>query len=108
MTPEEIMSFQGVEFTYVFEDGDTMPAYIKKIDLNRNIMSCWSFSLVTDQGYEFDPLNDEEKLEGACCLASPYTLKNIITILTLIKMNKLFKVKETFPKQVGFFSGCKL
>jgi len=55
MTPEEIMSFQGHEFIYVFEDGDTMPAYIKKIDLDKNMLTFWSFSLVTDNGFEFTP-----------------------------------------------------
>jgi len=103
MSPEEIMSFQGTEFTYVFSDGDTMPAYIKKIDLDKNLMSCWSFSLTTDQGYEFKPINDEEEIEGACCVVSPNTLNRIIKTITEIKSTG----KLLFKSHPKFFTGCQ-
>jgi hypothetical protein len=103
MTPKEIMSFQGHEFTYVFEDGDTMPAYIKKIDLDKNFMSCWSFSLVTDNGIEFSPLDDEEKAEGACCLFWENNLPGIIELLMGIKTTGKHLYQKT---GIGSFEGC--
>jgi len=103
MTTEEIMSFQGHEFTYVFEDDDTMPAYIKKIDLAEELLTYWSFSLVTDTGHKFTPLNDEEETEGACCLGKEDTLAGIIKILTEIKNTGKYLPQQTSP---GFFAGC--
>jgi len=102
MTIEEIISFQGHEFTYVFEDEDTMSAYIKKIDLDKKIMTYWSFSLVTDNGYEFYPLNDEEETEGACCLGYEDNLAGIIKILTEIKTTGKYLPIQTN----GSFEGC--
>ena len=87
MTPQEIMSFQGHEFTYVFIKGDTMPAYIKKIDLDKKLITYWSFSLITDNGHEFEPLDEDEEAEGACCLGYEDNLKGIINILNEIKEN---------------------
>jgi len=102
MTSEEIMSFQGHEFTYVFEDNDTMSAYVKKIDLEKELLSFWSFSLVTDSGYEFEPLDDEEKIEGACCLGYSNTLDKIIEFITEIKT-----IRKHLSKQTGiYFDGC--
>jgi len=103
MTSEEIMSFQGHEFTYFFEDEDTMPAYIKKIDLKKNQMSCWSFSLVTDNGTAFLPSNENEETEGACCLCFEDSLAKIIEIITEIKTTgkRLYK-----QRGLGSFAGC--
>lgn len=109
MTPEEIMSYQGHEFTYVFIKGDTMPAYIKKIDLEKELMTYWSFSLVTDDGYEFDPLDEVEEAEGACCLGYEDNLPGIIDIITEIKTtgrltNKYNQADYIFSE----FEGCIL
>jgi len=103
MTAEEIMSFQGHEFTYVFEDEDTMTAYIKKIDLEEELLTYWSFSLVTDNRHKFTPLNEEEKTEGACCLGKEESLVDIIKILTEIKTTGKYFPEQTGP---GSFAGC--
>jgi len=103
MIQEEIMSFQGHEFTYVFKNGDTIPAYIKKIDLDKNLISGWSFSLVTDNGIDFSPLNEEEETEGACCLFFGVTLAEIIEILTEIKTTGKHLYIQT---GLGSFEGC--
>jgi len=102
MTAKEIMSFQGHEFTYVFEDDDTMTAYIKKIDLEEELLTFWSFSLVTDNGCEFYPLGDEEETEGACCLGYEDNLAGIIKILTEIKTTGKYLPIQTS----GSFVGC--
>ena len=103
MTAEEIISFQGHEFTYVFSSGDTMPAYIKKIDLDKKIMSYWSFSLITDNGHEFEPLDAEEEIEAACCLGFEDDLDGIIRTLTEIKTTRKCRFTRTGP---GSFEGC--
>lgn len=103
MTYKEIMAFQGHEFTYVFDSDDTMSAYIKKIDLKKKIMSCWSFSLVTDEGEEFEPLNKEEETEGACCLFYADSLAEIIELLTEIKNTGKHLYRQL---GVGDFTGC--
>lgn len=105
MTQEEIMSYQGHEFTYVFPNGDTMPAYIKKIDLEKDLISCWSFSRVTDQGHEFSPLNEEEKIEDACCIAYEDEVTEIIKIIIEIKTTGKLINKEA-PFIPGSFRGC--
>jgi len=103
MTAEDIMSFQGHEFIYVFRNGDTMPAYIKKIDLDKNIISYWSFSLVTNNGYKFAPLNEEEKTEGACCLGFAESLDEIFEIIKEIKTTGIILYKQ---RGLGDFEGC--
>jgi len=105
MTNQEILSFQGHEFTYIFESNQTMPAYVKKIDLDKNIMSCWSFSLETDQGYKIKPLNKEEELEGACCVIYAPNINKIIRYLTEIKTTGKVLIPVNFP---GGFNGCQL
>jgi len=39
MTPEEAKQMQGVEFTYVFPSGDSMPAYVKWVDVESGRMT---------------------------------------------------------------------
>jgi len=103
MTTEEIISFQGHEFIYMFEDEDTMQAYIKKIDLEEELLTYWSLSLRTDKGYKFTPLDEEEKTEGACCLGYEDNLADIIKMLTEIKMTKKYLPTQTGS---GYFNGC--
>ena len=103
MTTEEIMSFQGHEFTYVFPDKDTMPAYIKKIDIENKLMSWWGFSLITDNAYELAPKNDEEEFEEASCLGYADSIDEIISLITEIKeTGKII----TLESGSGFFEGC--
>lgn len=105
MTKKEIMSFQGQNFIYDFNDGtgDTMKAYIKKIDLDKNLMSCWSFSLTTDKGYKFNPMDEDEEREEACCIASRDNLEEIIELIIEIKTTGKLVNTENYE---GYFSGC--
>ena len=102
LTKKEILSFQGHEFTYVFENGDTMPAYIKKIDLKSNLCSYWSFSLTTNNGHTFKPLDDDEEKENACCLGKANLRGEIEKIINEIK--KTGKVVCKYKS--GHFTGC--
>lgn len=105
MTPEEMKAMEGTEFTYVFHDGDTMKAYVKKVDLESGKMSCWSFSLTTDQGYTFDPMGEDEEKEGACCVSSSSNIEEMEEKLTEIKDTG--RLCTTLPDGIpGIFSGC--
>ena len=67
ITIEEAVTMQGVEFDFSFPDGDGIRAYIKKFDPKKGL-SCWSFGLITDQGYVITPKNAEEKAEESSCM----------------------------------------
>jgi len=108
MTPQEALTMQGTEFIYVFEDGDTMPAYVKKVDLERMIMSCWSFSLITGQGYGFDPMDEDEEIEQACCLSIPHGWEKIHDYLIQIKETGKFIQSAKKSRSYGYFPGCSL
>lgn len=102
MTDQEILAMQGTEFTYIFHDGDSMPAYIKKIDLEQEKMSCWSFSLITDNGSIIDPINEDEEKEQACCLVTAKPKNIIIKVLQKISTGTY----DTKDLQYMFFDGC--
>jgi len=108
MTHQEALAMQGTEFIYIFEDGDTMPAYVKKVDLEKMLISCWSFSLTTDQGYVFWPKDRNEEIEGACCLCAPKTWERINDLLTQIK--ETGRADTSILSTYGniTFSGCPL
>jgi hypothetical protein len=104
MTPEEMKAMEGTEFLYCFESGRTMKSYVKKVDPETGMLSCWSFSLTTDCGtLTFEPENDDEEREGACCVSSA-------TDLTVCE-SKLEEIKSTgklifLGPNSGIFSGC--
>jgi hypothetical protein len=67
MTKEEMKKMEGTEFIYRFHD-DEIEAYVKKVDPEAGMYSCWSFGFTTKKGARFEPLNEDEVKEGACCL----------------------------------------
>lgn len=106
LTVEEAEKMQGTEFTYIFETGDTMPAYVKKFDKASGKLSCWSFSLVTDQGFVFKPINEDEKREGACCVVTGDNLKMSLKKLTTIRDTGTYTFTPIRKGRVGNFNGC--
>lgn len=109
MTDKEILSMQGTEFIYEFNDGDTIPAYIKKIDIKNYKISCWSFTLTTDQGYKIPFSNSEEEKEDACCLLYGDYREEIIEYIKWIKTGKINPGKintGNFSAHIGIFNGC--
>lgn len=101
MTKKEAKAMEGTEFIYEFEDGDTMSAYVKKVDVKTGQMSCWSFSLTTDQGYEFEPQNKDEEAEGACCVLVGRDWDETKRELTEVATGRLASVGGA-----GLFNGC--
>jgi len=110
ITIEEALALQGTDFTYYFNDGDSMLTYVKKFDPEVGL-SCWAYSFITDRdGHVFKPKNAEEFLEGACCNVSynmkthPHSYAAMMQTLAEIKHTRSYTQSET----VGSFAGCSL
>lgn len=97
-------AMEGVGFTYVFQDGSSMPAYVKRFDIETGKLSCWSFSLTTDDGYTFKPLNEDEEKEQACCVCIGRSKKESEKWLKEIKETE--KITNT-NNAISFFPGCQ-
>jgi len=110
MDIEEAKKMEGAEFTYKFEDGDTIRAYVKKFDPDKGL-SCWSFSLKTDGGQIIETLNEDEEKEGACCLIGfDFTVydEDLPRALDLLEEVKNTG-RVTAPTEMGLlFIGCPL
>ncbi len=102
MTKEEAKKMEGTEFTYVFESGDSMSSYVKKVDEETGQMSCWSFSLITEGGKVFEPYNKDEEKEGACCVLVARNWTDTLRRLEKIKTGR-YEMEQESP---GFFHGC--
>jgi hypothetical protein len=104
MNLQEMKAMEGVEFIYVFQDKDSIPVYIKKFDTETGKLSCWSFSLTTDNGYTFEPLNEDEEREQACCICVGINKKESEKWLKEIKeTGRLIHAQSDLP---GTFPGC--
>jgi hypothetical protein len=110
MDIEEAKKMEGTEFTYEFEDGDTIRAYVKKFDPDRGL-SCWSFSLETDGGQIIEILNEDEDKEGACCLIGfDFTVyaEDLPAALDLLEGVKNTGRFTASGEKGLFFTGCPL
>jgi len=61
MNIQEAKAMEGTEFTFIFEDGDTIQAYVKKFDPEIG-MSCYTLETETVMGYQPDKAGDVDKL----------------------------------------------
>jgi hypothetical protein len=104
MNLEEMKAMEGVGFTYVFEDGSSMPAYVKRFDIKTGKLSCWSFSLITDSGYTFEPLNEDEEREQACCVCIGRSKKESEKCLKEIKNTGVLLSESNV---ISYFPGCQ-
>lgn len=92
MTPEEAKEMIGTEFVYVFEDGDTIPAYVKMFDPEIGF-TCLSLETQTAEGWK--PEKDDPGLEedGTFCVIG-YDSDNYSHVMeTALKC--LTEIKET-------------
>lgn len=64
MTIEEMRAMVGTEFTYVFEDSDTIPAVVAAFDPEIGF-TCLATEVITDSGEDFTGALDEN---GNLCL----------------------------------------
>lgn len=110
MKIKEAIAMQGTEFTYQFLDGDTIQAYVRKFDPKVGL-SCWSFGLVTERGFIFEPKDREEEREQACCIIGfniidePEKKRAMMRVLEEIKTTGKRVRKH---KARGSFAGCPL
>jgi hypothetical protein len=65
MDIEEIKAMVGTEFTYMFEDGDTIPTVIAAFDPDIGFTCLASDTLITRDGYDFSKRVDEN---GNMCM----------------------------------------
>jgi hypothetical protein len=110
MTKKEMKAMEGTEFLFKFSSEDTMKAYVKKVDIEKAMLSCWSLSLTTDKGRTLETMDENEEKEGACCLIAvmggirrtEVRLKIISSVLKSIKENGSY---GDMPSLFGF-PGC--
>lgn len=93
MTPEEALAMLGTEFIYEYSDGDTIPAYVKAIDLKEGKMSCFSLEDRTRDGW-VAPVPDSEKVDGAWCLIASHDLRSIFRHLEIIRANGRYRAGQ--------------
>ena len=64
MNIEEAKKMEGTEFTYIYEDSDTIPAYVKKFDPEIGL-TCFTLATETAQGWK--PADKIEE-DGTWCV----------------------------------------
>jgi len=58
MNKVDLKSLEGTEFTYIFEDGDTIRAYVKKADPEIGV-TCMTLETETAKGWKPDDLEED-------------------------------------------------
>ena len=103
MNIEEAKKMQGVEFTYIFEDGDTIQAYVKKFDPEVGL-TCLSLATETKQGWA--PTKGVED-DGTFCVVGVRAddLPRCFYVLEYIK-EKGSWINDESPPLLGQFVGC--
>lgn len=103
LTINEAIKMQGVEFTYFFEDGDSISAYIKKFDPESGRLTCYSLEPKTKDGWT--PKPDEDTLpDGSFCVYSRRNLEGVLEFLSIIAKTGEHRVNPNnglYP-----FEGC--
>lgn len=101
MTPEEALAMLGTEFIYEYSDGDTIPAYVKKIDLEVEKMSCFSLADRTTRDGWVAPVPNSEKVDGTWCLISAQSLQSIFSHLEIIRDTGRYKAGSALGARPG-------
>jgi len=105
MNKGDLKSLEGTEFTYIFEDGDTIRAYVKKANPEIGV-TCMSLETETTMGWKPSDLEED----GTFCVMG----YNFIDGQSKPKevWNKLKRIPKTGTYKVdsstggGTFSGC--
>jgi hypothetical protein len=103
LTINEAIKMQGVEFTYFFEDGDSIPAYVKKFDPESGKLTCYSLEPKTKRGWTPRP-NKDTLPDGSFCVCGIRNLERSLKILS-----EIAKTGEQRPepsKGLNLFVGC--
>lgn len=84
MTPEEIKAMRGTEFTYVFDDGDTIRAFVKEYDPEVGL-TLSSLEAETVNGWIPDPDVVDIEEDGTFCVGSYIDYDYINEVMELIR-----------------------
>jgi hypothetical protein len=105
VTVEEAKGMLGEEFTYTYEDGDTIRAYIKAFD-EKIGWTCYSLESETKDGWS--PRADEVEKDGTHCVVAfnfkSHTLEEALEKLTQIRDTGIYeKCPDAFGDPVCAF-----
>lgn len=108
LTIEEAQKMEGTEFTYVFDTEDSVQAFVKKIDLDKNPrLTCVSLDTQSKAGWK--PYKGHSSLEedGTFCVLSSITKEHILDILHTIKISGKYSVQD-INKLSPYHSGAPI
>jgi hypothetical protein len=75
MNHEKAKAMEGTEFDYVFENGEVVPAYVKKYDAKKGL-TCLSLDTAEDLGMRWLPPYSLEKDGTFCVVGVNYGIEN--------------------------------
>lgn len=95
VTIDEAIAMRGTEFIFMFNDGDTIKAYVKAFDPNVGL-SCFTLEDETAAGHEMPP---EENEDGRCVIGfnfkeNPETLDAALRDLFAIRERGEFRPED--------------
>jgi len=111
MDIKEAKSMLGTEFTYIYDDGDTIKAYVKAFDPKIGL-SCFTLKTKTRDGYKEENSNLEE--DGTWCVIGvdlidgtgpAHTLQSALKWLKEIRDTGKADTRE-YDSPFGLFIGC--
>lgn len=97
ITIEEAMNMRGFEFIYVYEDGDTIPAFIKEFDPEIGL-TCGTLDIKTRDGW--NPAIPQKEDDGTWCVIGNHIgdnsdLEECLRDLEIIRDTKRFAGRNT-------------
>lgn len=104
MTIEEAKKMVGTEFTYEYEDGDTIRAYIKKFDPEIGL-TCLTLDTETERDGWMPEDKDIMEEDGTWCVVGvDFDVHTLVeAIEDLLEIKNIGKLKS---RGGSFFNGC--
>jgi hypothetical protein len=102
LTIEEAKKMIGTEFDYIFEDGDSIRAYVKKFDPEIGL-TCMSLDIVTEKGWK----NPNSEKDGTMCVIAFNFRRGHKLLIALYKLEEIRNTgKYVCVPQDGFGVSC--
>ena len=105
LTVEEAQQMEGTEFTHIFEDGDTVPAYVKKFDAETGQLTCYSLEPKTRDGW-VPRKNKDTMPDGTFCVVGSDDLDRSLSRLSTIAATGTLTLSAASAIGAGNFAGC--
>ena len=105
MDKNDLKKLEGTEFIYHFEDGDTIKAYVKKVDLEIGITG---MSLETETSMGWKPSKLVEEDGTFCVFAFNFKDTSLKVEEACRRLENLLETREYHedPAPFGIFQGC--